>query len=541
MPLMNGGAAIVESMLAQGVKTVFGLPGGQLYHLYNAYLQAGDRLQVITSRHEQGAAYMAYGYSAATGGVGVYSVVPGPGLLNTTAALLTAYGCNARVLCVSGQIPSRGLGVGAGYLHELPGQLEIVSYMTKQAERINRPADAPAAIDRAFQALNSGRPRPVEVAMCMDVMEQEEEVTVTPSGVVPAEPSPDPEAIQRAAKLLGNAKRPLIIVGGGAREAGEPLKELAEMLQAPVGAFRQGRGIVSDEHYLSFTYPGANRLWAEADVVLAIGTRLKYPLMYWGVEDLAIIRVDIDPEEVDRLHAPAVAIIGDAGEILTELANTVGQYNISRASREEELINLKSELALRFEEVQPQLSFLKVIREELPEDGIFVDEVTQTGFASWFAFPVYRPRQLITSGYQGTLGYGYATAVGVKVACPDKKVIQVSGDGGLMFNVQEIATAVANQLNLVTIVFTDGRFGNVHRDQQRHFGDNANIADSPVNPDFVALAESFGAIGLRAEGPESLRLAIRQAFKERGPVLIEVPVGRMASPWPFIGLGQVRP
>ena len=541
MPLMNGGTAIVESILAHGVKTVFGLPGGQLYHLYNAYLQSSDRLQVITSRHEQGAAYMAYGYSAATGDVGVYSVVPGPGLLNTTAALLTAYGCNAPVLCVSGQIPSTGLGIGAGYLHELPGQLEIVSYMTKQAERIDRPADAPAAIDRAFQALKSGRPRPVEVEMCMDVMEQEEEVTIVPPGVVPADSLPDQEAIQQAAKLLGKAKKPLIIVGGGGREAGLPLLELAEMLQAPVGAFRQGRGIVSDEHYLSITYPGANQLWAEADIVLAVGTRLKYPLMYWGVENLPIIRVDIDPEEIDRLHSPEVGIVGDASEVLASLVNAVCRYNISRPSREEELLNLKSGLALRFEEVQPQLSFLKVIREELPEDGIFVDEVTQTGFASWFAFPVYRPRHLITSGYQGTLGYGYATAVGVKVACPEKKVIQISGDGGLMFNVQEIATAVANQLNLVTIVFADGRFGNVHRDQQRHFGDNANIADGLVNPDFVALAESFGAMGLRAEGPENLRLAIRRAFKEKGPVLIEVPVGRMASPWPFIGLGQVRP
>ena len=541
MPLMSGGAAIVESILAQGVKTVFGLPGGQLYHLYNAYLQAGDRMQLITSRHEQGAAYMAFGYSAATGDVGVYSVVPGPGLLNTTAALLTAYGCNARVLCVSGQIPSTGLGVGAGYLHELPGQLEIISYMTKQAERINRPADAPAAIDRAFHALKTGRPRPVEVEMCMDIMEEEEEVSLMPAGNIPSEPSPDPEAIQEAARLLGKAKKPLIIVGGGAREAGEPLQELAELLQAPVGAFRQGRGIVSDEHYLSFTYPGANKLWAEADVVLAVGTRLKYPLMYWGVKDLPIIRVDIDSVEIDRLHSPTVAIVGDAYDVLTGLFNEVGHHNISRPSREEELVNLKSEMALKFEEVQPQMSFLKVIREELPRDGIFVDEVTQTGFASWFAFPVYQPRQLITSGYQGTLGYGYATAVGVKVARPDKKVIQISGDGGLMFNVQEIATAVAHQLNLVTIVFTDGRFGNVHRDQQRHFGDNANIADGLVNPDFVALAESFGAIGLRAVGPEKLRLAIQRAFKEKGPVLIEVPVGEMASPWPYIGLGQVRP
>jgi len=541
MALMNGGKAIVESLLAQGVDTVFGLPGGQLYYLYDAYREAADRLQLVTSRHEQGAAYMAFGYAAATGRVGVYSVVPGPGLLNTTAALLTAYGANAKVLCVAGQIPSSGLGVGVGYLHELPGQLDIVSYLTKSAERIDRPADAPLAIDRAFQALNSGRPRPVEVEMCMDVMESEEEVTLIEPSDPPGQQPPDPEAIQRAAKLLGAAKRPLIIVGGGARDAGEPLRDLAEALQAPVGAFRQGRGIVSDEHYLSFTYPGANHLWAEADLVLAVGTRLKYPLMYWGVKDLPIIRVDIDPVEITRLHEPEVALVGDATETLTELANAVGSFNVQRSSRREELLGLKSGLAKKFAEVQPQLSYLKVIREELPEDGIFVDEVTQTGFAAWFAFPVYRPRQLITSGYQGTLGFGYATALGVKLACPDKQVIQISGDGGLMFNVQEIATAVANQVNLVTIVFADGRFGNVHRDQQRHFGNNANIADQLVNPDFVALAESFGAVGLRAQSPEELRRSIRQAFKERGPVLIEVPVETMASPWPFIGLGQVRP
>ncbi len=302
MALMNGGKAIVESLVAQGVDTVFGLPGGQLYYLYDAYREAADRLQLVTSRHEQGAAYMAFGYAAATGRVGVYSVVPGPGLLNTTAALLTAYGANAKVLCVAGQIPSSGLGVGVGYLHELPGQLDIVSYLTKSAERIDRPADAPLAIDRAFQALNSGRPRPVEVEMCMDVMESEEEVTLIEPSDPPGQQPPDLDAIQRAAKLLGAAKRPLIIVGGGARDAGEPLRDLAEALQAPVGAFRQGRGIVSDEHYLSFTYPGANHLWAEADLVLAVGTRLKYPLMYWGVKDLPIIRVDIYPVDITRLH-----------------------------------------------------------------------------------------------------------------------------------------------------------------------------------------------------------------------------------------------
>ena len=541
MAQMSGGSAIVEALLANDVDTIFGLPGGQLYHLYDAYFENQDKLRLITSRHEQGAAYMAYGYAAATGNVGVYSVVPGPGLLNTGAALLTAYGANAKVLCVCGQIPSQGIGVGAGYLHELPGQLEIVGHITKHAERIDRPADAPGAINRAFQALHSGRPRPVEVEMCMDVMELQEEVGVAARAQAVARPAVDSDAIERAAKLLGSAKRPLIMVGGGAREAGEELLELAMALQAPVGAFRQGRGIISDNHYLSHTYPAANRLWAEADVVLAVGTRLKYPLMYWGTQNLPIVRIDVDAEEITRIHDPQVAIEADAADALTQLIPAVARYNSARASREDELLALKGEMSQAFSRVQPQLSFLQVIREELPEDGIFVDEVTQTGFASWFAFPVYRPRQLISSGYQGTLGYGYATAVGVKVAQPDKKVIQISGDGGLLFNVQEMATAVANNLDLVTIVFADGRFGNVYRDQTRHFGDNRTIANTLTNPDFSALAESFGLSAFQACDPEGLRKAIRAAFKQGGPCLIEVSVAEMASPWEFIGLGQVRP
>ncbi len=541
MTTLSGGAAIVQSLLANGTDTVFGLPGGQLYHLYDAYREVSDQLRVITSRHEQGAAYMAFGYASVTGRVGTYSVVPGPGLLNTTAALLTAYGCNAPVLCVSGQIPSTGLGVGAGYLHELPGQLEMIGHITKQAERIDRPQDAPAAINRAFTALTSGRPRPVEVEMCMDVMEQTADVSLLPAATSDAPPALDEDAIDAAARLLGNAKKPLIIVGGGARHAGDALLALADMLQAPVGAFRQGRGIVSDRHYLSHTYPAANRLWADADAVLAVGTRLKYPLMYWGTKDLPIVRVDIDAKEITRLHTPAVGIHGDARQALEALAAAAARHNRRRESRETELVRMKSGLNEEFAQVQPQFDFLQVIRDELPDDGVFVDEITQTGFASWFAMPIYAPRTLITSGYQGTLGYGYATAVGVKAACPNRKVVQISGDGGLLFNVQEMATAVANNLDLVTIVFVDGRFGNVHRDQQRHFGDNRNIADTLTNPDFVKLAESFGVAAFRAQSPQTLRRALRQAFDERGPSLIAVEVDAMASPWHFIGLGQVRP
>ncbi len=541
MAQMSGGAAIVQSLLANGVDTVFGLPGGQLYHLYDALREASSDLRVVTARHEQGAAYMAFGYAASTGRVGVFTVVPGPGILNASAALLTAYGCNEKVLCVSGQIPSVGLGVGAGYLHELPGQLEMIRHVTKHAERIDAPEAAPQAVNRAFEALHCGRPRPVEIEMCMDVMEEVADVGDPTSASIPQDALADPDAIGRAADVLARAQQPLIVVGGGARDAGDALLAIAERLQAPVGAFRQGRGIVSDRHYLSLTYPGIHRLWKHADAVLAVGTRLKYPLMYWGHRDLPIVRVDIDPEEVTRLHTPEVGIVGDAACVLGQLANALESRGGRRPSRRAELEGLKGDMAEAFARIQPQVDFLNVIRDELPDDGIFVDEITQTGFASWYAFPVYRPRQLISSGYQGNLGYGYATAVGVKVANPNRKVVQITGDGGFLYNAQEMSTAVAQRLDLVTILFADGRFGNVHRDQRRHFGDNGNFADNLTNPDFEALAASYGVAPYAAHDAESLRVVLREALQASGPSLIVVRVGEMASPWEFIALGQVRP
>ena len=539
MTRMTGAQAIVRSVVNHGVDTIFGLPGGQLYYLYDAFYRQRDQVRIITSRHEQGAAYMAFGYAHSTGRVGVYDVVPGPGVLNTTTALCTAWACNAPVLCLTGQVPTEGIGSGAGYLHELPDQLAIMRGLTKWAERIERPEDAPGLVAEAFRQLRTGRPRPVELEMAPDIMELEQEVQLLDPVTEYAPAEPDPDAVTAAARLLAGAKRPLIMIGGGARDAGDELLAVAEMLQAPVVSHRQGKGVVSDRHYLSQTYPAGHRLWADADVVLAVGTRLKYPLMYWGTKGLDIIRVDIDPEEVARVKAPAVGLVADARCTLAALIDALPKHINTRPSRQDELETLKAGMAAEYERIQPQLAYLQVMREELPDDGYFVDEVTQTGFASWFGFPSYLPRHFISSGYQGTLGFGYATALGVKVAHPDKPVLQISGDGGFMYNVQEVATAVAEGIQLVTVIFRDNRFGNVHRDLRTRFGDE-NLGAELRNPDFVALAESFGALGLRATTPEELRGALRRGFAASGPVLIEVPVDEMTSPWEFIMLPAAR-
>ena len=542
MPSLTGAEAIVKSLQQNGVDTIFGLPGGQLDHLFDAIYKTEGKIKLIHSRHEQGAAYMAFGYARSTGRLGVYTVVPGPGLLNTTAALCTAYACNTPVLCLTGQIPSGGIGTGRGYLHEIPDQLGLIQKLTKWAARIEHPTQAPDRVREALKQLQTGRPRPVELEMAMDMMGEQSEVSLLPPESHTAL-APDSGQIELAAKQLCLAKRPMFVVGGGAQHASSEVLRLAEMLQAPVTFFRSGKGVIDERHYLSQSFPAGHRLWTDADVVLAIGTRLKYQQMYWGLDkNLKILRIDIDPIEMNRISTPEIGIVADARIALEALLTAVESHNIPRPSRREELNYLKTEFQEAFEDkIAPQMGYLRVIREELPEDGFFVDEVTQVGFASWYAFPTYHPRHFISAGYQGTLGYGYATALGVQAAHPDKKVISIAGDGGFMFNVQELATAVQFRLGVVVIIFNDSKFGNVQRQQKEWFGGRI-IASNLLNPDFVQLAESFGLAGYRVRSPDELRPVLQRALADSEPALIEVVLTEdMPSPWPFILTPRARP
>ena len=541
MNKMTGAEALIKSVRRYDVDTIFGLPGGQTYHLFDAVYNEGDALRIFNSRHEQGVAYMAYGYARSTGRVGVYTVVPGPGILNTTSALCTAYAGNERVLCLAGQIPSKWIGKGVGFLHEIPDQLGILQRLTKWAERIEKPADAPRLVKQAFREMTSGRPRPVALEMAPDIMGLQEEVELLPPSPAPEPLRADPDLVEAAARLLGKAKQPLIVFGHGCVDAGTELLQAAEILQAPCTTLWSGKGIIDDRHYLSQPYAAGHQLWATADVVLAVGTRLDNPQLQWGLDDeLKIIRIDIDAEQITNIADPEIGIVADAKSALSDLISALARRSIARKSRKEELTGLKTAVFRKFEQdVGPQMRILKVIREELPEDGFLVDEVTQVGYASWYGFPVYRPRHFISSGYQGNLGYGYTTALGVQIANPDKKVVVLGGDGGFMYQATEMATAVKYRLNLVNIVFNNHSYGNVQRAQQEQFGGNV-IGSDLSNPDFVRFAESFGAPGFRVETTEQLRKALQAAFKETGPVLIEMPSTGMPSPWPYILLPRNR-
>ena len=528
----TAGRAAVAALREHGVDTVFGIPGVQTYELFEA-LRKEPGIEVIATRHEQASAYMALGYAQSTGRPGVFSVVPGPGVLNAGAGMLTSLATSTPTVCLTSEIPTEFIGRGMGHLHEMPDQQATVASFTKSACTVTDPAEVPAAVAEAFTRATGGRPGPSVVAIPWDVLTQKAEMQ---SVVAPPVAAPEADAgeVARAAELLRSARNPMLMVGSGARHAGTEILALAEKLQAPVVSLRGGRGIVSDEHPLGFTSAQGFERWAETDVLLGIGTRQELVWFRWPdtPEGLRTVNVDIDAAQQDRL-TPDVPLTGDARAVTVQLLEALDDMP-ARASRSAEFEEVKEGVRAEIAQLQPHSDYLAAIRETLPRDGYFVEEVSQIGFASIFALEVYEPRHFITSGYQGNLGYGFQTALGVQAANRDSVVVSVTGDGGFLYGVQELATAVQHGLNLITVVFDNQAFGNVQADQVRIYGHGS--ATELAHPDFVALAESFGALGLRATSPDELRTAMTEAIAARRPTVIEVPMplSLEQSPWKFL-------
>ena len=537
---MTTGQAVVNALLSHGIDTVYALPGVHNDHFFDALYKAGNRVRVVHTRHEQGCAYMALGAALATGNPQVYSVVPGPGFLNTGAALLTAYSMNAPVLGLIGQIPQSTIRRDLGQLHEIRDQAGIIARLVDHSARIPRAADAPRMVAEAVRSMFIDRPGPAALECGMDVWGRAEPV-VDFAPLDPIELPVDDDAITAAAKLLGAAKNPMIVCGGGAQDASKEVTRLSAMLQAPVLGYRRGRGILDSRDPLSITLPLAHEMWPEVDVVIGVGSRLLQQLTVWGTDkDLKVIRVEADPDEPERAGKPDVTLLGDSAHVLRKLLAALPAHNTRRKSRKAEMEERQAKLRKRLSRLVPQMAILEAIRAELPEDGIFVDEVTQIGFAARLSMPVYKPRTFISPGYQDNLGWGFATALGVQDARRDVPVLSISGDGGFLYTASELASAVRHKIPLVTVVFNNNSYGNVKLIQQEWYG-GRTIASDLTNPDFVKFAESFGAAAERVESPAELRAALRRGFRRRGgPTLIDMPVGPMPSPWDFIMMPRVR-
>lgn len=520
MTRMTGGDAIVDSLLRHGIDTVFGLPGVQMYGLFDAFARNANRLKVINARHEQTTAYMALGYTQSTGRPSAFTVVPGPGVMNTMGALTTAWGVNTPIMCITGQVPSAMIGRGRGQLHEMPDQLATLKTLLKFAERIEHPTEAPQVMARAYQAMVSGRPGPVAVEMPWDMFPATADVTpIEPLGKL-GNPVPDPDKIAALAKLVDGARAPMIWVGGGASDAGPEILALAEKIGAPVVSYRMGKGVVDSRHPLSLNTVGGFELWDKTDLLIGIGTRLDTPIGRWAPAPagLKTARIDIDPIEHRRLTVD-VAIVADAADGARALTALVkGRDDPARRAA---VAAAKAAALAAIEKADPQYSFMKVLREVLPDDGIVVDEVTQLGYIIWYGYPVHQPRRLISSGFSGTLGYGFPTALGVKVANPDRPVVSVTGDGGFLFGGSDLATAKQFGINLVTVVVNNASYGNVLRDQQRLY-EGRHSGAVLTNPDFQAYARAFGVGAWRVETADAFRGALKEALASDAPAMIEV-------------------
>jgi len=531
----TGGEALALQLAEEGVRHIFGIPGVQLDYAMDGLAQVSDKIQFIGTRHEQTAAYMADGYARSSGDIGVCMVVPGPGLLNASAALATAYACSSPVLCITGQIPSSAIGRGLGMLHEVPNQSRILDSVTKWHALARTPSEIPGLVREAVQQLGSGRPRPVAIEIPPDVLAARAPLELVDpkfgQGRAPTEP--DLHAVAKAAELLRGASHPMIWAGWGvqAADASDSLRELAEALDAPVIMSRTGNGSLPGDHYLAFTTLSGRRVLPACDVLLVIGSRF---LTLKGspiatAQGTKVILVNADETDLGEPRNPEVAIHGDADVTIRAITELLGGFARER-SHDSSLDAARSWAAAQFASIQPQQALLSALRAALPRDGILISELTQVGYAARVGFPAYTPRSIISPGYQGTLGYGFPTALGVKMAHPDRGVIGITGDGGFGWGMAELATAKKYNIGLVTVVFNDGAFGNVRRTQKDDF-ESRYIATDLVNPDYLALAAAFGITGYRANSPDDLRTMAIEALGKDEPALIEVPVTEMPSVW----------
>jgi acetolactate synthase-1/2/3 large subunit len=538
MAQMTGGQAVLRALHREGVSVVFGLPGVQIMGIYDAFYGQSD-VRLITVRHEQTTAYMADGYARVTGRPGVALVVPGPGVQNASAALGTAYACSSPVLLLAGQVESDMLGQDKGALHEINDQLDIVRPITKWRRRVLKVEDIPAAIHEAMRQMHSGRPRPTLVEIPPDVLAATAEISFPEPEHYPP-PAPDRQGIRRAAELLSQAQKPLIWAGGGVilADAAEELKALAEALGAPVATTPEGKGSLPEDHRLAlgvgYYGHGAPALAApRADVILAVGTRLTGQMRGHTAPrpPQRLIHLDVDPAVIGKNYPAEVALVGHAKPGLQMLLDAVRtQPPPAERWPRQELEEIRRDHAAWLRQQAPlQCEIIEQLNQVLGDDAVVVSGITNIGYWSHFALRARKPRSCLNASYFATLGFAFPTALGAKVGAPHRPVVSLSGDGGIMYALPELATAVQYGLNVVALVFADGAFGASKNDQRTRF--HGRIVGTEFhNPNFVQVAEAFGAKGIKAE-PDQVGKAVQEALHANRPTLIEVPIPTLAPPF----------
>ena len=521
---MTGAEALIESLRVNGVRHVFGIPSTHTLEIYRALGTATD-ITHITTTHEQGAAFMADGYARATGRPGVCLVTAGPGVTNAATAIAEAYSDSVPVLCITAHNVSEDIGLGRGHSHELRSQERVLEGITDETRLILSPDQVSQAVTDAFERFRNGRPRPVCLAIPVDIQEAP---TSVPIPVAPAEDTqpPDRDAMERASDLLNSAETPAIVAGGGVQGASEELLALAERLDAPIATTLNGKGVVPSGHPLGASlviYRSVARFLEECDVVLAVGTELS-PADFWtGPLRLAgkLVQIDIDSDQIGRNHAVDTAVVGDAGTALTMMLGSVtGSRLRAGASRAAHARDVAEKEALVMG--GPYLPWIRALRTAMPaESSLALDVAMVAGFGAYPFYDLPGPRTWMNPSGLGTLGYALPAAIGAKIARPERAVAALVGDGGFMFTMSELMVAVQHRLALPVVIWNDRAFGEIRR-LMRERGFEPLGTDLHV-PDLATLAAAYGAAWVRADEPDDLVSAVRTGLAADGPTLVEVP------------------
>ncbi|MFL5628132.1 MAG: thiamine pyrophosphate-binding protein [Ktedonobacteraceae bacterium] len=533
MSFLTGAQAAIATLRAHGVNTIFGIPGVHTLSLYDE-MRVEPGLRHVLARHEQGAGFMAEGYARVSGQVGVVCTITGPGVTNVATPVASAYSDSIPLLVISTSLPRSASGNQRGALHELKHQLGVMESLAGWTRAIDFVEEIPTALHDAMRALRAGRARGAYLQIPLDLLDLKAEMEI--AEVTPFMPTrPSAKAIEAAAHLLREARRPLIIAGAGVTMSGanDQLVMLAELLNAPVLLGPKSHDVLPSDHPLVIATTGynfasaLNTLTQACDVVLVVGSKLGS--MRTGAGRLALpanlVQIDIDPAEIGRNYPASVKVVADAGLALEALLNELdGAAPVERPSRTEDIAATRGALARQTSGLYGgTLTLLDGVRAGLPREGIVVADMTMLGYASSSYLPVYEPRTYIHPNELCTIGCGLPTAIGARVAAPERPVVALCGDGGFLLNVGELATAVQEKIDIVIVLFNDSTYTAVKNSQSTRYG-GRYISTDLVAPDYVALARAFGAEGVYAHDADELELELSAAVQRPGTTLIEVPL-----------------
>jgi acetolactate synthase-1/2/3 large subunit len=523
----------IATLEAHGVETVFGVPGVHTLALYDALTRSSIRH--ILARHEQGAGFMADGYARATGRTGVAVIITGPGITNVATPVGEAYADSSPVFVLSANVERPYLDAMRGSLHDLKDQLGVMAAVTSWNTRVMNAADTSSAVGEALHRAASGRRLPVHVEVPLDVLDEVVEYTAVESDRLPGRIVPDPMALAEASTRLKSASKTVIYCGGGAvsAAAGEHVIALAERLGAPVVTSIMGKGTVPEDHPLvlgALWSPGnaIDTLLRETDCMVVFGSKLgvqatnqfKLPL------PAELIRFDVDEAELSLNARPTVSILGDAALAAEGIVSLLAGDDYSAGGFEIERITAARKEARSSAFGSDRLPYIDALRRAMPRDGILAFDMTMMSYASCYLYPAYLPRTfLFPSGY-GTLGFAFPAALGAKVGRPDTAVACVVGDGGFQYTMEELGTAVQHRIGVPIVIFNDSTYSAVKDEQASNRGGRF-IGVDLINPDYLKIADAYGIPGVRAENPEALERAMREAMDRDLPSIIDVPI----EPW----------